>query len=258
MSRPFRRLDSNGDLQWDRIKSLDKGQIYKQVIQICFVLHHVCLFWQDDYEQYRQISFLRSFQLLHLCWLINESELNQGLQIQLGKLFKITGTFGLLISPQLARTCYFKLYMVNFTLNILFFLSLWEQPKSFQLSIEFLLIVEWFIQNGKEGDKVNFSLIGKSIWQSLVVSGMYKQTWLIRTEAWPDFIYPPSGKRKLKQQMTTILNWERLMGKFPGRNLRANCSCHTKPMKCLLTRSFQKLECVLGKEPAVCRSFLPS
>ncbi|XP_016086608.1 5'-nucleotidase domain-containing protein 2 [Sinocyclocheilus grahami] len=28
--KPFRRLDSNGDLQWDRIKSLDKGQIYKQ------------------------------------------------------------------------------------------------------------------------------------------------------------------------------------------------------------------------------------
>lgn len=29
--RPFRRLDSNGVLQWDRIKSLEKGQIYKQV-----------------------------------------------------------------------------------------------------------------------------------------------------------------------------------------------------------------------------------
>lgn len=28
--KPFRRLDSNGDLQWDRIKSLEKGQIYKQ------------------------------------------------------------------------------------------------------------------------------------------------------------------------------------------------------------------------------------
>uniref|UniRef100_A0AAY4DEJ2 5'-nucleotidase domain-containing protein 2 n=1 Tax=Denticeps clupeoides TaxID=299321 RepID=A0AAY4DEJ2_9TELE len=28
--KPFRRLDSNGDLQWDKIKSLDKGQIYKQ------------------------------------------------------------------------------------------------------------------------------------------------------------------------------------------------------------------------------------
>uniref|UniRef100_A0A671N6W2 5'-nucleotidase domain-containing protein 2-like n=1 Tax=Sinocyclocheilus anshuiensis TaxID=1608454 RepID=A0A671N6W2_9TELE len=28
--KPFRRLDSNGDLQWDRIKSLNKGQIYKQ------------------------------------------------------------------------------------------------------------------------------------------------------------------------------------------------------------------------------------
>uniref|UniRef100_A0A8C9WCH5 5'-nucleotidase domain containing 2 n=1 Tax=Scleropages formosus TaxID=113540 RepID=A0A8C9WCH5_SCLFO len=28
--KPFRRLDSNGDLQWDKINSLDKGQIYKQ------------------------------------------------------------------------------------------------------------------------------------------------------------------------------------------------------------------------------------
>ncbi|XP_029579191.1 5'-nucleotidase domain-containing protein 2 isoform X1 [Salmo trutta] len=28
--KPFRRLDSNGDLQWDKIKSLDKGQVYKQ------------------------------------------------------------------------------------------------------------------------------------------------------------------------------------------------------------------------------------
>uniref|UniRef100_A0A4W5N3E4 5'-nucleotidase domain containing 2 n=1 Tax=Hucho hucho TaxID=62062 RepID=A0A4W5N3E4_9TELE len=28
--KPFRRLDGNGDLQWDKIKSLDKGQIYKQ------------------------------------------------------------------------------------------------------------------------------------------------------------------------------------------------------------------------------------
>ncbi|MCJ8734975.1 hypothetical protein PDJAM_G00241490 [Pangasius djambal] len=28
--KPFRRLDSNGVLQWDKIKSLDKGQIYKQ------------------------------------------------------------------------------------------------------------------------------------------------------------------------------------------------------------------------------------
>lgn len=55
--------------------------------------------------------------------------------------------------------------------------------------------------------------------------------------------------------MKTILNWERLMGKFPGRNLRANCSCHTNPNKCLLTRS---LEWVLGKELWVCRSFLPS
>lgn len=30
-ARPFRRLDSNGVLQWDKIKSLDKGRIYKQV-----------------------------------------------------------------------------------------------------------------------------------------------------------------------------------------------------------------------------------
>ncbi|KAJ3586123.1 hypothetical protein NHX12_012524 [Muraenolepis orangiensis] len=28
--KPFRRLDSNGDLQWDKIKSLEKGQVYKQ------------------------------------------------------------------------------------------------------------------------------------------------------------------------------------------------------------------------------------
>uniref|UniRef100_A0AAY5K154 5'-nucleotidase domain containing 2 n=1 Tax=Esox lucius TaxID=8010 RepID=A0AAY5K154_ESOLU len=28
--KPFRRLDGNGDLQWDKIRSLDKGQIYKQ------------------------------------------------------------------------------------------------------------------------------------------------------------------------------------------------------------------------------------
>uniref|UniRef100_A0A8C7Q3I9 5'-nucleotidase domain containing 2 n=1 Tax=Oncorhynchus mykiss TaxID=8022 RepID=A0A8C7Q3I9_ONCMY len=28
--KPFRRLDSNGDLQWDKITSLDKGQVYKQ------------------------------------------------------------------------------------------------------------------------------------------------------------------------------------------------------------------------------------
>ncbi|CAL8275657.1 unnamed protein product [Boreogadus saida] len=28
--KPFRRLDSNGDLQWDKINSLEKGQIYKQ------------------------------------------------------------------------------------------------------------------------------------------------------------------------------------------------------------------------------------
>lgn len=30
-SRPFRRLDSNGDLQWDKINKLEKGQVYKQV-----------------------------------------------------------------------------------------------------------------------------------------------------------------------------------------------------------------------------------
>lgn len=29
--RPFRRLDGNGDLRWEKIKSLDKGDIYKQV-----------------------------------------------------------------------------------------------------------------------------------------------------------------------------------------------------------------------------------
>lgn len=29
--RPFRRLDSNGDLQWDKINKLEKGQVYKQV-----------------------------------------------------------------------------------------------------------------------------------------------------------------------------------------------------------------------------------
>ncbi|KAG5282289.1 hypothetical protein AALO_G00054350 [Alosa alosa] len=28
--KPFRRLDGNGDLQWDKITSLDKGQVYKQ------------------------------------------------------------------------------------------------------------------------------------------------------------------------------------------------------------------------------------
>ncbi|XP_028669086.1 5'-nucleotidase domain-containing protein 2 [Erpetoichthys calabaricus] len=28
--KPFRRLDRNGDLQWDKINNLDKGQIYKQ------------------------------------------------------------------------------------------------------------------------------------------------------------------------------------------------------------------------------------
>ncbi|MGH0130076.1 UNVERIFIED_CONTAM: hypothetical protein FKN15_040914 [Acipenser sinensis] len=28
---PFRRLDSNGDLQWDKITTLEKGQIYKEV-----------------------------------------------------------------------------------------------------------------------------------------------------------------------------------------------------------------------------------
>uniref|UniRef100_A0A1A8SJD9 5'-nucleotidase domain containing 2 n=1 Tax=Nothobranchius rachovii TaxID=451742 RepID=A0A1A8SJD9_9TELE len=28
--KPFRRLDGNGDLQWEKINSLDKGQIYKQ------------------------------------------------------------------------------------------------------------------------------------------------------------------------------------------------------------------------------------
>uniref|UniRef100_A0A8D0H4M8 5'-nucleotidase domain containing 2 n=1 Tax=Sphenodon punctatus TaxID=8508 RepID=A0A8D0H4M8_SPHPU len=28
--RPFRRLDSNGDLQWDKINKLEKGQVYKQ------------------------------------------------------------------------------------------------------------------------------------------------------------------------------------------------------------------------------------
>uniref|UniRef100_A0A669DII6 5'-nucleotidase domain containing 2 n=1 Tax=Oreochromis niloticus TaxID=8128 RepID=A0A669DII6_ORENI len=28
--KPFRRLDGNGDLRWEKIKSLDKGQIYKQ------------------------------------------------------------------------------------------------------------------------------------------------------------------------------------------------------------------------------------
>lgn len=29
--RPFRRLDGNGDLRWEKIKSFDKGHIYKQV-----------------------------------------------------------------------------------------------------------------------------------------------------------------------------------------------------------------------------------
>ncbi|KAL7884262.1 hypothetical protein AOLI_G00070320 [Acnodon oligacanthus] len=29
-AKPFRRLDSKGDLQWDKISNLDKGQVYKQ------------------------------------------------------------------------------------------------------------------------------------------------------------------------------------------------------------------------------------
>uniref|UniRef100_A0A6Q2Z815 5'-nucleotidase domain containing 2 n=1 Tax=Esox lucius TaxID=8010 RepID=A0A6Q2Z815_ESOLU len=32
--KPFRRLDGNGDLQWDKIRSLDKGQIYKQDLML--------------------------------------------------------------------------------------------------------------------------------------------------------------------------------------------------------------------------------
>lgn len=38
--RPFRQLDYNGDLRWERIKSLDKGQIYKQV-RVTALLHPV-------------------------------------------------------------------------------------------------------------------------------------------------------------------------------------------------------------------------
>ena len=33
-SRPFRLLDTHGNLKWDKIKSLDKGKIYKQVKNI--------------------------------------------------------------------------------------------------------------------------------------------------------------------------------------------------------------------------------
>lgn len=29
--RPFRKLDEKGSLQWDRITSLEKGKIYRQV-----------------------------------------------------------------------------------------------------------------------------------------------------------------------------------------------------------------------------------
>lgn len=33
--RPFRKLDEKGSLQWDRITSLEKGKIYRQVRAIC-------------------------------------------------------------------------------------------------------------------------------------------------------------------------------------------------------------------------------
>ncbi|XP_042307672.1 5'-nucleotidase domain-containing protein 2-like isoform X2 [Sceloporus undulatus] len=32
--KPFRRLDSNGDLQWDKINKLEKGQVYKQDLML--------------------------------------------------------------------------------------------------------------------------------------------------------------------------------------------------------------------------------
>uniref|UniRef100_A0A672PEH0 5'-nucleotidase domain-containing protein 2-like n=1 Tax=Sinocyclocheilus grahami TaxID=75366 RepID=A0A672PEH0_SINGR len=71
--KPFRRLDSNGDLQWDRIKSLNKGQIYKQVTQVCFVLHHICLLLIIILKEYRQmrrnIHFQQPLRILE-CMLI--------------------------------------------------------------------------------------------------------------------------------------------------------------------------------------------
>lgn len=39
-NRPFRQLDSNGDLRWEKINSLDKGHIYKQVC-----IFRVYVFW---------------------------------------------------------------------------------------------------------------------------------------------------------------------------------------------------------------------
>lgn len=41
--RPFRRLDGNGDLRWEKINSLDKGQIYKQVCITVWLLCNVSL-----------------------------------------------------------------------------------------------------------------------------------------------------------------------------------------------------------------------
>lgn len=38
--RPFRQLDSNGDLRWEKISSLDKGHIYKQVC-----IFRISAFW---------------------------------------------------------------------------------------------------------------------------------------------------------------------------------------------------------------------
>lgn len=40
--RPFRRLDGNGDLRWEKISSLDKGHIYKQVSALTLWVNKQC------------------------------------------------------------------------------------------------------------------------------------------------------------------------------------------------------------------------
>lgn len=68
--RPFRRLDGNGDLRWEKIKSLDKGQIYKQVCNeknVHWPLWHLIYLTAVVFTHWKVCMFL-----LFVFWVSNE------------------------------------------------------------------------------------------------------------------------------------------------------------------------------------------
>lgn len=65
--RPFRQLDSNGDLRWEKINSLDKGHIYKQVY-----IFRIYAFW-FLWRMRKMLHSIKSAPVIH--W--NHMEVSQ-------------------------------------------------------------------------------------------------------------------------------------------------------------------------------------